>query len=209
MRDLDAADLAQLGSRPDLSSDEAEQIVAAVSEGRDAKVRAVAVSTVARHAESLSTSTVESAWRAAVSDADPGVRRRAAEVAPLVAAVGVDVGADLARMVRSDEVLVAEAAAFALGELTPSAVAVDAVGEQARHHEDPLVREACVAALGSLGDPASLPAVLAGLSDRPPVRRRAVLALAAFDGPEVEAALHTALNDRDWQVRQAAEDLLA
>ncbi len=208
MRDLDAADLAQLGSRPDLSSEEVEQIVAAVSEGRGGKVRAVAVSTVARHAGSLPVSTVESAWRAAAGDADPGVRRRAVEVAPLVAAAGVDVGADLARLVRSDEVLVAEAAAFALGELTPSAVAVDVLGEQARDHDDPLVREACVAALGSLGDPASLPAVVAGLSDRPPVRRRAVLALAAFDGPEVEAALHTALNDRDWQVRQAAEDLL-
>jgi hypothetical protein len=35
-----------------------------------------------------------------------------------------------------------------------------------------------------------------------------VLALAAFDGPEVEAALQAALADKDWQVRQAAEDLL-
>jgi len=40
------------------------------------------------------------------------------------------------------------------------------------------------------------------------VRRRAVLALAPFDGPEVDEALRTALEDRDWQVRQAAEDLL-
>ena len=32
-------------------------------------------------------------------------------------------------------------------------------------------------------------------------------ALAAFDGPEVEARLEAALTDRDWQVRQAAEDL--
>jgi hypothetical protein len=39
------------------------------------------------------------------------------------------------------------------------------------------------------------------------VRRRAVLALAPFDGPEVEAAIDKALTDRDWQVRQAAEDL--
>nr|MCS5664679.1 HEAT repeat domain-containing protein [Acidimicrobiales bacterium] len=50
--------------------------------------------------------------------------------------------------------------------------------------------------------------VLAGLSDRPTVRRRAVLALASFEGDDVEAALRSALNDRDWQVRQAAEDLL-
>ena len=39
------------------------------------------------------------------------------------------------------------------------------------------------------------------------MRRRAVLALAPFDGPEVEAALERAGQDRDWQVRQAAEDL--
>ena len=33
------------------------------------------------------------------------------------------------------------------------------------------------------------------------------LALAAFEGPEVEAAIERALTDTDWQVRQAAEDL--
>jgi HEAT repeat protein len=66
-----------------------------------------------------------------------------------------------------------------------------------------------VAALGALGDPAGLGAVLAACRDKPAVRRRAVLALAPFAGPEVEAALQSALEDRDWQVRQAAEDLLA
>jgi HEAT repeat protein len=39
------------------------------------------------------------------------------------------------------------------------------------------------------------------------VRRRAVLALAPFGGAEVEAALARARTDRDWQVRQAAEDI--
>jgi hypothetical protein len=34
-----------------------------------------------------------------------------------------------------------------------------------------------------------------------------VIALAPFAGPEVDAALARALEDRDWQVRQAAEDL--
>ena len=33
------------------------------------------------------------------------------------------------------------------------------------------------------------------------------IALAPFDGPEVDAALARALEDRDWQGRQAAEDL--
>jgi HEAT repeat protein len=75
-------------------------------------------------------------------------------------------------------------------------------------HGDPLVREAAVAALGALGDPAGLDAVLAACSDRPAIRRRAVLALAAFDGPDVDAALQAALDDHDWQTRQAAEDLL-
>jgi HEAT repeat protein len=55
---------------------------------------------------------------------------------------------------------------------------------------------------------AGWPAILAGCSDKPAVRRRAVLALAPFDGPEVQAALERALSDRDWQVRQGAEDLL-
>jgi hypothetical protein len=36
-----------------------------------------------------------------------------------------------------------------------------------------------------------------------------VIALAPFEGKEVEAALARALDDRDWQVRQAAEDLTA
>jgi hypothetical protein len=34
-----------------------------------------------------------------------------------------------------------------------------------------------------------------------------VIALAPFEGPEVDAALERARADRDWQVRQAAEDL--
>jgi HEAT repeat protein len=75
-------------------------------------------------------------------------------------------------------------------------------------HADPLAREAAVAALGALGDPAGRGAVLTACGDVATVRRRAVLALAAFDGPAVEAALKRARADRDWQVRQAAEDLL-
>ena len=66
-----------------------------------------------------------------------------------------------------------------------------------------------MAALGAIGDSAGLPAVLAALDDKPAVRRRAAVALAAFDGPSVEAALRRCLDDRDWQVRQVAEDLLA
>jgi len=77
----------------------------------------------------------------------------------------------------------------------------------ASSHEDALVREASVAALGAIGDERGLPAILGGCVDKPAIRRRAVLALAPFEGPEVDAALDAALADRDWQVRQAAEDL--
>jgi HEAT repeat protein len=73
--------------------------------------------------------------------------------------------------------------------------------------DDALVREAAAAALGAIGDERGLPAILAACDDKPAVRRRAVLALAPFDGPEVDAALERALADRDWQVRQNAEDL--
>ena len=54
---------------------------------------------------------------------------------------------------------------------------------------------------------AGLPAILRALDDKATVRRRAVIALAPFDGPEVDAALERSRTDRDWQVRQAAEDL--
>jgi HEAT repeat protein len=50
--------------------------------------------------------------------------------------------------------------------------------------------------------------VLQACDDKPAIRRRAVLALAAFEGEQVEGRLRRALEDRDWQVRQAAEDLL-
>ena len=108
---------------------------------------------------------------------------------------------------------VLEVACWAAGELPEVAeTTVDALtavaGPEPGGHEDALCREAAVAALGALGHERGRAAILGGLGDRPAVRRRAVLALAAFEGDDVEAALERALEDRDWQVRQAAEDLL-
>ena len=40
------------------------------------------------------------------------------------------------------------------------------------------------------------------------MRRRATVALAGFDDPRVTPALRAASEDRDWQVRQAADELL-
>ena len=99
-------------------------------------------------------------------------------------------------------------AAWAAGERQPPEPGTVAVlVSLATAHEDALVREAAVAALGAIGDEAGLPAILAATHDKATVRRRAVLALAPFEGDEVDEALERARADRDWQVRQAAEDL--
>jgi HEAT repeat protein len=86
--------------------------------------------------------------------------------------------------------------------------AVAALARTATAHPEPLCREAAVAALGAIGSPDGLGAVLAALEDKPAIRRRAVVALAAFESAEVLTALARAADDPDWQVRQVAEDLI-
>ena len=141
--------------------------------------------------------------RLALADVSTRVRRRACQLA--IAHPDVD----LVDMLADRDPLVAEAAAAALGERDVSDHVIAALATTATGHADALVREAAVAALGALGDEAGLAAILAATTDKPAVRRRAVLALAPFEGPDVDTALQRALTDRDWQVRQAAEDLLA
>jgi HEAT repeat protein len=142
---------------------------------------------------------------AALGDGSSTVRRRAAELA------ATRPGVPLLALLDDADASVVEVAAFACGE-QGEAVGPDVVERLAllaTSHEDALVREAAVAALGAIGAPAGLPAILAATGDKATVRRRAVIALAPFEGPEVQAALERARSDRDWQVRQAAEDLLA
>lgn len=137
-------------------------------------------------------------------DPNPGVRRRAAELA----ATHPDehITSALLDLLRDPEYLVAEMAAWALGERASTPEVVASLSHLAGEHEDPLCREAAVAALGALSDPDGLPAILKATTDKPAIRRRAVIALAPFEGHEVDAALVRARSDRDWQVRQAAED---
>ncbi|MDP8974942.1 MAG: HEAT repeat domain-containing protein [Actinomycetota bacterium] len=131
------------------------------------------------------------------------VRRRACELAVSHS------GADVVALLADAEPSVVEAASWALGERgAPEPRAVAALAGVATDHEDALCREAAVAALGAIGDDAGLPAILSATGDKPAIRRRAVIALAPFEGTEVDVALRRALDDRDWQVRQAAEDLL-
>jgi HEAT repeat protein len=106
-----------------------------------------------------------------------------------------------------DDPTVVEAACWALGEWEDHE-ALGALEGVVTAHRDPRCREAAVAALGAIADPGGLDTVLAALDDRPAVRRRAAVALAAFDSEKAEAALHRCLEDRDWQVRQVAEELM-
>ena len=140
--------------------------------------------------------------RASFRDPSAHVRRRAAEVGahyPMISMID---------LLHDTDASVAEVAAWSCGEHeTVDDAVLERLIELATDHEDPLVREASVAALGAIGDERGLPAILAGCTDKPAIRRRAVLALAPFEGESVEIALEAALLDRDWQVRQAAEDL--
>ncbi len=106
---------------------------------------------------------------------------------------------------------VVEAAAWALGELPPAARpagTVTRLSALVTGHPDPLCQEAAVAALGAIGDPRGLDAVLHALGGRPPLRRRAAVALAAFDDPRADEALQRCRLDRDWQVREVVEELM-
>ncbi len=141
---------------------------------------------------------------AALADLSPIVQRRACEA---TARMPGDRPPSLRASLTSDDPTVAETAAWACGEREPAeAGIVSPLAALATGHADALVREAAVAALGSLGDIAGLPAILAATRDKATVRRRAVIALAPFEGDDVDAALTRAREDRDWQVRQAAED---
>lgn len=139
---------------------------------------------------------------ATFADAEVEVRRRAAELAAHHPSV------DLIPLLFDADPSVIEIAAWSCGEHESGrGEVVDRLIELA-DHDDALVRESAVAALGAIGAERAVPTIIAAVTtDKPAVRRRAVLALAPFWGPEVDSAINAALADRDWQVRQSAEDL--
>lgn len=140
--------------------------------------------------------------RQAFHDEIAAVRHRAVTLA------ATHPGVSVLGLLHDPDTTVVEAAAWAAGEQeTIGDDVLLMLCELGGTAADPLVREASVAALGAIGDDRGLPVILAACTDKPNIRRRAVLALAPFSGAEVEAALAAALIDRDWQVRQAAEDL--
>ncbi|MCX7619367.1 MAG: HEAT repeat domain-containing protein [Acidimicrobiales bacterium] len=156
----------------------------------------------------------------AASDTSASVRRRLAEEIGRMAPTDDHLVMVVVELLDDEDDAVVESAAWAAGECFGSTgqdpYRISAAGHMAvrklmtmvKAHRDPLVREAAVAALGAIGAPEALPEIRAGLRDKPAIRRRAVLALSAFDPEEIDNDLRTALADRDWQVREAARDLL-
>jgi len=198
-----AAAVATEGLAGRCSDERATHLASLAVNDPDARVRIAALGALVRCARRA---TARTTWLELVGDRDAAVRRRVAELAP---ALGRHVPTGwLILLLQDDDTSVAEAAAFALGERGHRSVrTIRPLATAATNHADALVRESAVAALGALGDERGLAAILQACNDRPAIRRRAVLALAAFEGPEVDAALQRALQDNDWQVRQAAEDL--
>jgi HEAT repeat protein len=170
----------------------------------DADVQAAALGALAR----LGALTVPDIAQALSSGPAP-VRRRATDAALTVRGPGSRSMLHhlLMEALGDPDPLVVVGAAWFLAERRVAA-AVDALDVVARGHDDVRCREAAVAALGAIGDPRGLAAVIGGLDDKPTVRRRATVALAGFDDPRVETALRRSAEDRDWQVRQAADELL-
>ena len=173
-----------------------EKTVRGLLADHSARVRAAAITALVE----MGRATADDV-RCALGDPDAQVRRATCELAGRLA------HADFTPLLADDDPAVVEAAAFAVGE-TGDRRGCPRLSELARSHPAPLCREAAVAALGAIGDDAGRAAVLAALTDAPAVRRRAVVALAAFSGAQVEAALRERLADRDWQVRQAAGEVL-
>ncbi len=137
-----------------------------------------------------------------MSDPNPLVRMSVARAAAQNSSISV------LELLNDEDSSVIEIACWAAGEQTEHGDSlIEALSGIALEHEDALCRESAVAALGALGDVRGLESILKATKDIATVRRRAVIALAPFEGQAVTDALQFALSDRDWQVRQAAEDL--
>ncbi len=145
-------------------------------------------------------------WRRILHDPDPSVRRDALEQLAHAPLDDVEVLDVVVEKLDDSDALVVDAAAFALGEHAYVG-SVERLCVIATDHEDARCRESAIASLGAIGDDRARGVILAALSDKAPIRRRAIVALANFEGPDIEAALESASEDRDWQVRSAVSQL--
>lgn len=165
----------------------------------DPRTRRLAISACSGRVDGPVRAALETAL---ATDPDPRVRAEAAEV---ISEAGPVVLETLLAATADPEGVVREAVATGLGELERDEALPWLLGAAAGD-TDKLVREAAVAALGAIGDERAVPLLLELVSNGPPqVRRRSVVALSVFDGPNVEAAIHAARDDRNPMVREAAQ----
>lgn len=137
------------------------------------------------------------------TDPASSVRRECAEILGLA---GASDPGTLEQALEDEAAEVREAAVTALGEIGAASSVPKLIASAEDDAEDGLVREAAVAALGAIGVEMARPTLLRLVSaGSPQIRRRSVVALTVFDGPDVEAALRTAATDRNPMVREAAE----
>lgn len=148
----------------------------------------------------------EEDWLRALDDHDLEVRREALNLVAQATVSDQRIFDAMLQRLDDPDALVVDGAIFALGEHL-YVEAVLPLAQIARDHEDARCRESAVAALGVLGDDRGRAAVLHALDDKAPVRRRAIVALTNFVGPDIDAALERAAQDRDWQVRAAVSQL--
>ena len=165
-----AADAAALGMRARLPAGAAADLERAAGDDPDARVRAAALGALARAAgRRRATAT----WRVALADADPAVRRRAADLAPGLGAPA----RPLLALLGDDDVTVIEAAAWALGELGAAAVRAGAVpalvtvAAGARRRARPRGRRRRARRPRRSRRPSRRPRRLPGQTRRPPPRR--------------------------------------
>ncbi len=138
-----------------------------------------------------------------LASSDVRVRLAALASAPLEL-LGVDL---IERCFDDPEWLVVEQAVFLAGELELQGLVGRLIG-MARTSTEAAVRESAIAALGAIGDPAAVPVIASAIrSEKVYIRRRAVVAAAAFEGDELASALALAREDRDPQVRALVEEI--
>ncbi|HEY5265333.1 MAG TPA: HEAT repeat domain-containing protein [Acidimicrobiales bacterium] len=145
-------------------------------------------------------------WQQALRDGDVEIRRESLQLLAHDEVNDSNVLGDVVRLLGDEDALVVDAAAFALGEHLFDGAVLE-LCEVAANHEDARCRESAIASLGSIGDDRARLTILNALKDKPAIRRRAIVALSNFEGPDIEAALLEAGEDRDWQVRSAVTQL--
>lgn len=145
-------------------------------------------------------------WQRALADTDVDVRREALTLLATLEVLDAALVTPVRALLHDEDALVVDGAVFALGEHLCGA-GVEELMVVAASHDDARCRESAIAALGALGDDRSRAVIIGALDDKPPVRRRAIVALANFEGPDIDAALERAGDDRDWQVRAAVSQL--